>query len=96
MIISLDYDNTYTSDPKLWNKFILQAKQNSHTIYLVTYRYEEECQEVHMFLDDIIGSNNIIATGRKSNRSFFEKLGIHINVWIDDHPETISNNIEDL
>jgi len=35
MIISVDYDETYTRDKILWDSFIKQAKARGHTVLCV-------------------------------------------------------------
>jgi len=40
MILSLDYDCTYTRDKILWDSFIKQAKARGHTVLCVTARCE--------------------------------------------------------
>lgn len=40
MIISVDYDETYTRDKILWDSFIKQAKMRGHTVLCVTARCE--------------------------------------------------------
>lgn len=42
MIISLDYDNTYTRDPKFWLEFVKRSIDCGHTVICVTMRYERE------------------------------------------------------
>lgn len=34
--ISLDFDDTYTLDPKFWNKFICNAEKRGHRVIIVT------------------------------------------------------------
>ncbi|CAB5221619.1 hypothetical protein UFOVP247_216, partial [uncultured Caudovirales phage] len=38
MNIALDFDDTYTRAPSLWNNFIADAKDKGHDIRIVTYR----------------------------------------------------------
>jgi len=41
MQIALDYDDTYTKDPSLWVKFIDNARDNGHTVVIVTARPDD-------------------------------------------------------
>ena len=38
LVISLDYDRTYTADPGLWDQFIALARSRGHEVVCVTGR----------------------------------------------------------
>jgi hypothetical protein len=84
MNISLDYDDTYTRDKYLWNGFIKLAKASGHNVYCVTMRSNAEGDEVRNQLGPMV--DGIIFTARKAKKEACYKLGIHIDVWIDDMP----------
>ena len=42
MLIALDYDETYTADPVLWDRFIGDANDHGHTVWIVTARRDTE------------------------------------------------------
>ena len=73
MIIALDYDGTYTTDPEFWNLFINNTKKSQHSIFIVSMRYPHET------INNV--DCEIIYTSRKAKSSCF-----HADVWIDDHP----------
>lgn len=76
MLIALDYDNTYTVDPKLWNRFIHDAEANGHVVKIVTMRYPHEA---------IINAPcDVIYTSRQAKAKTFKA-----DVWIDDSPHWI-------
>ena len=85
MIIALDFDDTYTRDPITWDEFILLMQDNGHTVICVTMRTEAEGQQVRENLGELLGGR-IFFTSRQAKKPFMEKLGININVWIDDNP----------
>jgi hypothetical protein len=87
MIIAIDYDDTYTRDPALWSTFINLAQYQKHTVYSVTCRHDtfENREEVQMPLP----RTRHIFTGHSPKRWHMEQLGIRVDVWIDDMPETI-------
>lgn len=96
MNISIDFDDTYTRDMQMWNKFIHSAQSNGHTIYCVTARsaeYEDEVLGVLNSIGLLIGAKNCIFTGRQAKRPFCYASSIHIHVWIDDTPEAIVMNV---
>lgn len=92
MNIALDYDGTYTNDPNLWLRFILDCQAAGHSVWIVTMRYPSECGE-DMFDQRIKGLLvPVVATSRTAKKEFCRKLGIVIHVWIDDHPEAVLND----
>ena len=87
MLIALDFDDTYTLDPDLWNTFILNALEQDHEVIIVTMRYEHEGKMIRQAIGHF--KLHIIFTGRKAKKPFLEKLMIYPDVWIDDCPEYI-------
>lgn len=82
MRIALDYDDTYTKDPTLWDNFVTKAKYNGHQISFVTYRYPYETKGIVDAAKRL--ALNIVFTSRQPKRRFF-----NADVWIDDMPECI-------
>lgn len=76
MIFALDYDNTYTQDPVLWERFIADAKTRNHEVKIVTMRYPHE--EIKNM------SVEVIYTSRKAKNS-----ALTADIWIDDSPHYI-------
>jgi hypothetical protein len=82
--LALDYDNTYTCDPDMWDKFIQLAKASGHTVYCVTMRYaSEEDTNFKRIREYVVG---VYFTGRKAKAKYMFDQGIDISVWIDDIP----------
>ena len=86
MNISLDFDDTYTLDPKFWDRFIEICHDRGHDVYCVTLRYEHESDAVYKTIGKLIDHNRIIFAGRKAKADACRKRGIDIDVWIDDMP----------
>jgi DNA-binding LacI/PurR family transcriptional regulator len=86
LVISLDFDQTYTRDPELWNEFIGSARKRGYTVYIVTMRYDmpKEADEVRTLLSDKV--DGIYFTGRKAKEKFMFDKGIDVSVWVDDMP----------
>jgi acid phosphatase class B len=84
MVLSLDFDETYTRDPLLWDNFIKMARHRGHKVYVVTMRYERESLQVTDALKDKV--DGIFFTGRKAKYDFMIEQGIIVNVWVDDMP----------
>lgn len=99
MNISIDFDDTYTRDPLMWNKFILDARAHGHTVYCVTARGEsfpEEVEEVLATIGRLVGQDNCIFTDGKQKRQVCLNKNINIHVWIDDMPEAIPDRTKSL
>jgi len=73
MRIALDYDNTYTLDPSLWNGFIKAAQARGHDVRIVTMRYPHETIQS--------APVDVTYTSRKAKSS-----AVSADVWIDDSP----------
>lgn len=84
MNLSLDYDNTYTLDPEMWNAIIDVIKLRGHKVYVVTLRTPSEGDDVRRQLADKVEA--IIFTARSAKMDCVQMLGISIDVWIDDMP----------
>lgn len=89
MFIALDFDQTFTRDPKAWTDFIHLMQREGHTVYCVTMRYPEgkEYQVVNQALGHLV--DGLFCTGRKGKRTFMAERQINIDVWIDDMPDFI-------
>lgn len=90
MIIALDYDETYTRDPVLWNSFIHEAMERGHTVYCVTLRSDRQMDEVNGTVGYIIGHDHCIpCNGNGKRDTMWHKHDLIVDVWIDDSPEFI-------
>jgi hypothetical protein len=90
MKISIDYDDTYTRDPVLWDKFAADALARGHQVYCVSARGESEMGDPKRTIGQVVGPDNCFGTGLLPKRDFmWRKHGIYIDVWIDDQPEMI-------
>lgn len=83
MIIALDYDGTYTTDPVLWDAFIAAARARCHEVHIVTMRSDAEPVRLGAHVD------RVHYTDRKAKRRYMEARGLTVQVWIDDMPEFI-------
>ena len=76
MLLALDYDNTYTADPAMWDDFIQLAQDHGHEVKIVTMRHPHE---------PVAGLQiEIVYTGRKAKAS-----AVSADIWIDDSPAWI-------
>lgn len=80
LVIALDYDDTYTADPELWDLFIKSAQDKGHYVFIATARPDS---------DPVIpplGLEVAYCNGKPKLQAVLE-LGIpEPNIWIDDWP----------
>jgi len=88
MNIALDFDDTYTRDPELWNIFIFAARTRGHDIRIVTFRKSTMRDPA---LDNM--GIPVIFTEYTQKRAFTNKMGWMVDIWIDDSPEFIVNTV---
>jgi hypothetical protein len=91
MNIAIDYDDTYTLAPCMWDDVIAEMRDKGHEVYLVTWRDGNNDEMRNEVLSDVqsIKYENIHFTNLKAKRKYMEDLGIYIDVWIDDNPYAI-------
>jgi hypothetical protein len=90
MNIALDYDDTYTRDPKLWLGFIKAATAAEHDIRIVTMRFKHEFTSMDPALLET--RIPIIFTSSLAKQPECERHGFHVHVWIDDNPRAINES----
>jgi hypothetical protein len=86
MIISIDYDKTWTEDPDLWHDFANVARHRRHSVVMVTGRKG--------WTDDMARGHiptwiPIIYAGDQMKEKAARAAGYPVDVWIDDMPGTI-------
>lgn len=80
LVIALDYDNTYSDDPELWDQFIKIAQKRGHVVIGVTFR--EPHQVVEMPIE-------VFYTSGKFKADYMREVDLEPSIWIDDWPELI-------
>lgn len=92
MKIALDYDNTYSADPGLWNAFGLIAYRYGHEIRIVTARDERHDRTAPLIEAEqhfpVIYCRGV---AKKWYLTHFHP-DFPVDVWIDDKPESILAN----
>ena len=93
MNIAIDFDDTYTRDPYMWDAFGLALK-NGHNVYCVTARAHAQDEQVLGSIGQMVGRQNCYFTAMQGKRAYMWANKIRIDVWIDDMPDMIVNGIE--
>lgn len=90
MILAIDFDETCTRDPELWDLFLSRAMERGHQVLCVSARHERQMGEVRETIGRLIGPDACFGTGRAPKRRFMAEVAdTHIDVWIDDAPESV-------
>ena len=91
MTISLDYDQTYTRDPDLWDGFIASAQSRGHQVICVTNRpWAPNTTKPERLPFPAIP---IICAGDQFKSDAARAAGYTVGIWIDDMPGTISQSV---
>lgn len=89
LTIALDYDDTFTADPELWCAFIRTAHLRGHVVVCITGRLAPPAFPEPPLPNGI----QVICCGRLAGttpkREMAEKMGVHVDIWIDDIPAMI-------
>ena len=91
LTIGMDYDGTFTADPKLWSTFVANAKGAGHRVVMITARRdtEENNDDINAMMDHWGCQMPIVFSSLGSKLYAVEKRGIKIDIWIDDDPEKL-------
>lgn len=92
MKIALDYDRTYSADPRFWNIVITLAKVFGHDIRIVTYRDHQLDRTMPLIKVERILP--VIYTCGMAKKWFLTHFGGDFipDIWIEDKPEGIFEN----
>ena len=91
MIISIDYDMTFTLGFDFWRDFCQNAVAKGHTVIMTTGRQQQDIEEIRQNIGIDIP---IICAGTKWKRDAAKAAGYDVDIWIDDAPEYISNVLQ--
>ncbi|MGR9108614.1 MAG: hypothetical protein ACU843_16975 [Gammaproteobacteria bacterium] len=96
MLIVLDYDETYTVAPALWDGFIVSAQQHGHTVVCCTMRSSGQDSYNGDVISDM-GRHGIPIVYAADYRDKWEAMqGAGFTpenaIWIDDRPMYIFMN----
>ena len=85
MNIALDYDDTYTRDPRFWDAVISLAEYIGHTVFFCTCRGEHDNNEDMKTPDGVV----VYFTNGEAKKPYMARIGIKVDIWIDDMPELL-------
>lgn len=93
LTFGLDFDDTFTACPELWVSFIRQAQIAGHRVIVVTCRRNtaESRLEIREFMERHGCDVQFVCTDMGSKCWAMNHRGIHVDIWIDDEPNTVMN-----
>ncbi len=86
MLFAIDFDGTWSRDACFFHNFVTALRMRGHDAILVTCRSEECGNDVVLAIAGLIP---IVFTDHRPKREECDRLGLRVDVWIDDMPETI-------
>lgn len=94
MRIAIDFDDTYTADPAMWNEIVLLMIASGHEVFCVSARPDSHMEKVRQTIGQVIGENYCFGTQLIAKRDYMKKNhGLEFDVWIDDTPDAIVTTI---
>jgi len=99
MVIGIDYDDTWTKDPKFWRAFCHSVLNHTkHQIVMVTQRCEcwpEQVKQVHEdvgenFIPIVFAGDPVLP---QSKIEAARHAGWMVDVWIDDNPISVTTQM---
>jgi len=94
LIVAIDYDGTYTDLPSVLGAMVEDLHNRGHLPILVTMRRDDEDGRVGENIYRMF-RNRVYYTGHTAKRPFMERLGIKVDIWIDDNPKWVEHDTTD-
>lgn len=95
LTVSIDFDRTFSADPKLWGEFAREASDSGNTVVMITRR--EDTEKNRAEIESVVGDyanafdSVILAGGNTQKEAAAKQAGIKVDIWIDDSPQTIKS-----
>ena len=93
LLISLDYDRTFTAAPGLWRSFVTMATDRGNRVVCISRRDDTESNrdEIRSAFADLDVLRVVLCGPDTQKRDAAAAAGLDIDIWIDDYPEGISD-----
>jgi hypothetical protein len=93
-IIAIDYDDTISLNIDAWKQVINLFSSLGAIVYVVTYRESTRFDDMEL---DIPNVKDYIFTNANGKRKYCEEVvGVEVDIWIDDSPESVVFDYKDL
>jgi len=96
LLISLDYDRTFTAAPGLWRSFVSMATNAGNRVVCISRRENDDAnrEELRLAFADLEVSDLILCGAATQKRDAAAAAGLAVDVWVDDYPEGIVSATE--
>lgn len=85
LLISVDYDGTYSADPATFDLIISELQANGHEVMIITARGDNDPVKVNSNL----GIKVYYTEGADKDPYMRDTHGINIDIWIEDRPQSV-------
>lgn len=82
MIVAIDYDRTFNSDPDLWSRVISVIRECGYEVVCITGRREPPGEHEPPLPEGV----EVICAPDSYKAIAAADAGLNINIWIDDMP----------
>lgn len=89
MLISIDYDDTYSAAPEAWAAVCLALKAHGHRVICISARRDTFANRSEL-AENLPQYVPAYCSYDQPKREFAEERGLHVDVWIDDMPEAVT------
>lgn len=89
MIVSLDFDDTFTADPETWTKVVNALTQAGHEVICISGRANNDENKIDLRSNLPKQITRIYLCGDLSKKHYSEINSLQVDVWIDDSPSRI-------
>ena len=89
MIVSLDFDDTFTADPRTWTKVVDVLTQAGHEVICISGRTNTNENKIDLRRDLPKQISRIYLCGDLSKKHYSEINSLAVDIWIDDSPSRI-------
>jgi hypothetical protein len=91
MTISVDFDRTFSADPRLWGEFARKAVADGNRVVMISRRPEADREVVVSSLGDYAEAfSDVLLVGSDTLKDdAAQAAGIDVDVWVDDSPQFI-------
>ncbi len=86
MLLSIDYDDTFTADPIMWRRVIYELQWAGHEVVCVSSRFDT--YENQRGLEEMTGLE-VVLCGHNAKAEVMAKRGTPVDIWIEDNPNAI-------
>lgn len=91
LLISIDYDDTFTAAPSFWRDVIQHGQACGYRFICTSARREtfDNRREIETAMPEGV---KVLLSYDQAKKDFAEKHGYHVDIWIDDIPEAVTSN----